>query len=141
MGLRVYTGGTFDLFHAGHVKFLKRCQELAGLSGTVTVSLNTDEFIFEYKKIKPILSYEERFEVLPSCKYVNFVIPNSGGADSKPAIEESKPDLIAIGSDWARKDYYKQMQFDQDWLDERNISLIYIPYTKGISSTIIKQKL
>lgn len=141
MGLRVYTGGTFDLFHAGHVKFLKRCQELAGLSGTVTVSLNTDEFIFEYKKIKPILSYEERFEVLASCKYVNFVIPNSGGTDSKPAIEESKPDLIAIGSDWARKDYYKQMQFDQDWLDERNISLIYIPYTKGISSTIIKQKL
>ncbi|CAB4157293.1 TagD Cytidylyltransferase [uncultured Caudovirales phage] len=141
MGLRIYTGGTFDLFHAGHVKFLKRCQELAGLSGTVTVSLNTDEFIYEYKKVKPILSYEERFEVLSSCKFVNFVVPNSGGVDSKPAIEECKPDVIAIGSDWARKDYYKQMQFDQDWLDERNISLIYIPYTKGISSTLIKQKI
>jgi hypothetical protein len=72
---------------------------------------------------------------------VNFVVPNIGGADSKPAIEECKPDLIAIGSDWARRDYYKQMQFDQDWLDERNISLIYIPYTKGISSTLIKQKI
>ena len=141
MGLRIYTGGTFDLFHAGHVKFLKRCQELAGLSGTVTVSLNTDEFIYEYKKVKPILSYEERFEVLSSCKFVNFVVPNSGNADSKPAIEECKPDVIAIGSDWARRDYYKQMQFDQDWLDERNISLIYIPYTKGISSTLIKQKI
>jgi glycerol-3-phosphate cytidylyltransferase len=141
MGLRVYTGGTFDLFHAGHVKFLKRCQELAGLSGVVTVSLNTDEFIYEYKKVKPILSYQERFEVLSSCKYVNFVVPNTGGADSKPAIEECKPDLIAIGSDWARRDYYKQMQFDQDWLDEHNISLIYIPYTKGISSTLIKQKI
>jgi glycerol-3-phosphate cytidylyltransferase len=141
MGLRIYTGGTFDLFHAGHVKFLKRCQELAGLSGTVTVSLNTDEFIYEYKKVKPILSYEERFEVLSSCKFVNFVVPNSGGVDSKPAIEECKPDVIAIGSDWARKDYYKQMQFDQDWLDERNISLIYIPYTQGISSTLIKQKI
>ena len=141
MGLRTYTGGTFDLFHAGHVKFLKRCQELSGLTGTVTVSLNTDEFIYEYKKVKPILSYEERFEVLSSCKYVNFVVPNIGGADSKPAIEECKPDLIAIGSDWARRDYYKQMQFDQDWLDERNISLIYIPYTKGISSTLIKQKI
>jgi glycerol-3-phosphate cytidylyltransferase len=141
MGLRVYTGGTFDLFHAGHVKFLKRCQELAGLSGVVTVSLNTDEFIYEYKKVKPILTYEERFEVLSSCKYVNFVVPNTGGTDSKPAIEECKPDLIAIGSDWARRDYYKQMQFDQDWLDNRNISLIYIPYTKGISSSLIKQKI
>lgn len=141
MGLRIYTGGTFDLFHAGHVNFLKRCHEIAGLSGVVTVSLNTDEFIYEYKKSYPILNYEQRYEVLASCKYVDFVIPNSGGVDSKPAIEECKPDIIAIGSDWARKDYYKQMSFDQDWLDERNISLIYIPYTKGISSTLIKQKI
>lgn len=141
MGLRIYTGGTFDLFHAGHVNFLKRCNEIAGISGLVTVSLNTDEFIFEYKKKNPILSYQERLEVLEACKYVDFVVPNIGGADSKPAIEEAKPDIIAIGSDWARRDYYKQMQFDQDWLDERNISLIYIPYTKGISSTLIKQKI
>lgn len=141
LGLRVYTGGTFDLFHAGHINFLKRCQEIAGIAGTVTIALNTDEFIYEYKKKTPILSYQERLIVLEACKYVNFVIPNSGGADSKPAIEECKPDVIAIGSDWARKDYYKQMQFDQDWLDERNISLIYIPYTKGISSTLIKQKI
>jgi glycerol-3-phosphate cytidylyltransferase len=141
MGLSIYTGGTFDLFHAGHVKFLKRCQEIAGLSGVVTVSLNTDEFIYEYKKVKPILTYEQRYEVLAACKFVNFVVPNTGGIDSKPAIEECKPDVIAIGSDWARKDYYKQMQFDQDWLDDRNISLIYIPYTKGISSTYIKGKL
>lgn len=141
MGLRIYTGGTFDLFHAGHVNFLKQCHEIAGLSGTITISLNTDEFIYEYKKAYPILNYEQRYEVLKSCKYVDFVIPNSGGVDSKPAIEECKPDIIAIGSDWARKDYYKQMGFNQDWLDERNISLIYIPYTKGISSTLIKQKL
>jgi glycerol-3-phosphate cytidylyltransferase len=141
LGLSVYTGGTFDLFHAGHVKFLRRCKEIAGIAGKVTVALNTDEFIYNYKKVKPILSYEERFEVLSACKLVDFVVPNIGNADSKPAIEECKPDVIAIGSDWARRDYYKQMQFDQDWLDLRNISLIYIPYTKGISSTLIKQKI
>ena len=141
MGLKIYTGGTFDLFHAGHVNFLKRCHQIAGLSGMVTISLNTDEFIYEYKKKKPILNYEQRYEVLLSCKYVDFVIPNFGGQDSKPAIEECRPDIIAIGSDWARKNYYEQMQFDQDWLDERNISLIYIPYTKGISSTLIKEKI
>ena len=141
MGLRVYTGGTFDLFHAGHINFLKRCSEIAGPDGSVIVSLNTDEFIYEYKKTKPILSYQERFVVLEACRFVNFVIPNIGNADSKPAIQKCEPDVIAIGSDWARKDYYKQMQFDQDWLDGRNISLIYIPYTKGISSTLIKQKI
>jgi hypothetical protein len=49
-----------------------------------------------------------------------------------------KPDYIIIGSDWARRDYYAQMGFDQDWLDERNIGLIYVPYTAGISSTDLK---
>jgi len=141
MGLRIYTGGTFDLFHSGHVNFLQRCHDIAGIAGTVTVSLNTDEFIYEYKKAYPIIDYEQRKRCLEACRYVDFVIPNSGGADSKPAIEECKPDIIAIGSDWARKDYYKQMGFDQDWLDERSISLIYIPYTRFISSTLIKQKL
>ena len=49
MGLRVYTGGSFDLYHYGHADFLKRCKELAGHEGEVIVSLNTDEFIKEYK--------------------------------------------------------------------------------------------
>ena len=134
----LYTGGTFDILHYGHMNFLKQCSKIAD---KVIVSLNTDEFIYEYKKKTPILSYHERSVVLEACRYVDFVVPNIGGADSKPAIEECEPDVIAIGSDWARKDYYKQMQFDQDWLDERSVSLIYIPYTKGISSTLIKQKI
>lgn len=139
MGLKVYTGGTFDLFHSGHVNFLKRCQEIAGVGGRVVVALNTDEFIFNYKKKKPILSFQQRKDVLDSCRYVDEVVENSGGEDSKITIEMVQSvDVIAIGSDWAKKDYYKQMQFDQDWLDDRNISLIYIPYTKGISSTFIK---
>jgi len=141
LGLRVYTGGTFDLFHAGHVRLLERCRELSGESGMVIVSLNTDEFIEEYKGKPPIISYQDRAEVLLSCRYVDKVIPNFGNEDSKPAIIEASPDIIAIGSDWARKDYYKQMQFTQDWLDKLNISLIYIPYTQGISSTEIKARL
>jgi glycerol-3-phosphate cytidylyltransferase len=61
--------------------------------------------------------------------------------ESREAIEAVQPDLIVIGSDWARRDYYKQMGFTQDWLDERGIGLCYIPYTHGISSTEIKQRL
>ena len=141
MGLRVYTGGTFDLFHAGHVNFLKRCQEIAGIAGQVIVSLNTDSFIQEYKNKQPVCNDQERYDVIASCKYVNQVIWNSGGTDSKPAILSVQPDVIAIGSDWALKDYYKQMDFEQSWLDKLNISLIYIPYTHGISSTEIKTRL
>lgn len=138
MGLRLYTGGTFDLFHAGHVEFLRRCTQVAD---EVIVSLNSDQFIERYKGKPPVMRYRERREVLNACRYVDGVVLNTGGADSKPSIENVKPDIIAIGSDWARKDYHAQMQFDQDWLDERNISLMYIPYTDGISSTDIKARL
>ena len=133
----VYTGGTFDLFHAGHVEFLRRCSEL----GSVVVSLNTDEFIEEYKGKPPVLSYADRRDVLLACRYVDSVVPNTGGTDSRIAIEAVEPDLIVIGSDWARRDYYTQMAFDQDWLDERGIGLCYIPYTQGISSTAIKERM
>ena len=137
MGLIIYTGGTFDLPHSGHVNFLRKCAEL----GQVIVALNTDEFIEAYKGKPPVMSYEERRAVLEEFRCVADVIPNMWGEDSKPTIEKILPDIIAIGSDWARKDYYKQMQFDQDWLDSHGISLIYIPYTEGISSTEIKRRL
>jgi glycerol-3-phosphate cytidylyltransferase len=137
LGLTIYTGGTFDLFHAGHVAFLERCSEL----GSVTVALNTDEFIEEYKGKAPIISYAERARVLLSCRYVTRVLANYGGSDSTPTIETVQPDLVVIGSDWARRDYYSQMGFSQDWLDERGIGLVYLPYTPGISSTAIKTRL
>ncbi len=137
----VYTGGTFDLFHAGHVRLLKRCKEIAGTTGEVVVSLNTDEFILEYKGKAPICSFEERREALEACRYVDRVIPNLGGKDSTQAIALVAPDLIVIGSDWARKDYYSQMGFTQDWLDELGIGLAYIPYTQGVSSTDIKARI
>ena len=137
----IYTGGTFDLFHSGHVNLLKRCKELSGDWGSVVVSLNTDEFIQQYKGKSPICSTEERMSVLESCRYVDQVVLNVGGANSKIAIEIVKPDYIVIGSDWAKKDYYSQMGFTQDWLDERGIGLVYVPYTKTISTTNIKGRM
>ena len=136
----VYTGGTFDLPHRGHVNFLKTCKKIAGVGGIVVVSLNTDEFITEYKGKPPIMSFEERKAVLEEFRSVDLVIPNIGGADSKPAIRSVMPHFIVIGSDWAKKDYYKQMDFTQEWLDVNGITLIYIPYTEGISTTKIKER-
>ena len=135
---KIYTGGTFDLFHRGHVNFLRQCKEIGNY---VVVSLNTDDFIERYKGKPPIMTYDERKEVLLSCRYVDEVIPNTDGEDSKPTILTVQPQFLVIGSDWAKKDYYKQMNFTQKWLDENNIILIYIPYTENISTTLIKEKL
>jgi glycerol-3-phosphate cytidylyltransferase len=134
----LYTGGTFDLFHAGHVNFLKSCSKVADY---VVVSLNTDEFIESYKGKPPVCSYADRKLILESCVYVDAVIENAGGADSKPAILSVRPEFIAIGTDWAKRDYYSQMQFTQQWLDEQDILLMYIPYTEHVSTTLLKQRI
>lgn len=141
MGKIVYTGGTFDLFHSGHTRFLKACRRLAGEDGKVIVALNEDDFIQAYKGKPPIMSFAERKEVLLACKYVDGVVPNFSGADSKPCIGSVQPDLVVIGDDWARKDYYAQMQFTQAWLDKHDIGLVYVPYTQGVSTTELKQRI
>lgn len=137
----VYTGGTFDLFHSGHVNLLKRCKEVAGNDGKVVVALNTDDFIFQFKNKKPICSEQERLDVLLACKYVDEVVMNVGGQDSRISIEMVGPNYIVVGSDWAKKDYYAQMSFTQEWLDERGIGLVYVPYTQTISSTKIRGRM
>ena len=133
----IYTGGTFDLFHVGHVRFLKRCAEM----GRVTVSLNTDDFVARYKGRHPVIPYADRAEVLEACRFVDAVVPNIGGENSKPAIERVNPDVIAVGSDWAERDYHAQMGFTPAWLDARGILLVFLPYTEGVSSREIRAAL
>ena len=133
----LYTGGTFDLFHYGHINFLSKCKNVAD---KVVVALNTDEFVSEFKK-SPIMNYEERRLSLSYCQYVDEIVPHAFGKDSKPTILSVKPDIIAVGDDWAHKDYYQQMSFTQDWLAQNSMTLIYIPYTKGISTSEIKARI
>jgi glycerol-3-phosphate cytidylyltransferase len=139
--MRIYTGGTFDLFHWGHVELLRRIKDMAGKEGRVIVALNTDEFVEEYKGKKPVMSYDEREAVLKSCMYVDEVVRNIGGKDSRPAILAAGADFVIIGTDWCDKDYMRQMSFTREWLEENNVGFGYIPYTSGISTTDIKKRL
>lgn len=132
---RVYTGGTFDCFHPGHVNLLRACSRL----GDVTVALNTDEFVAGYKGRKPVMCFEERQTVLFACRYVTNVVACDG--DSVSTVERARPDYLVVGSDWATRDYYAQMGFTQDWLDERGITLCFVPYTRGISTSDIRDRL
>lgn len=143
----IYTGGTFDLFHAGHVEFLSKLHRLTigypgnHFYGGVAVSLNPDEFVEEFKGKRPVNSFEERKYVLESCKFVSSVVENIGWQDSKPAISAVHPDLVAIGSDWFDRDYLSQMSFDWEWLHSQGIALLYIPRVTPISSTAVKGRI
>jgi len=87
------------------------------------------------------MTYDEREKSLLNCEYVSRVVPNLSGEDSKPTILSANPHIIAIGDDWARKDYYSQMQFTQQWIEENEMVLVYIPYTAGISTSEIKRRI
>lgn len=134
----IYTGGTFDLFHAGHVSLLSACHQLAGPGGLVIVGLNTDEFVERYKGLRPVTPYSDREMVLLACRHVDQVVCNCGDEDSRAIIVKVKPTIIAVGIDWAVRDYYKQMGFDQSWLDARKIQLVYLPHVPGLSTSKIK---
>lgn len=131
---RVLTIGTFDILHWGHIDFLRECKKL----GSVTVGINSDVFVETFKS-KPIMSLNERVKGISSLG-LKTVINSTPG---RLLIDLVKPDILAVGSDWARKDYLAQIGVSQDWLDERHIILAYIPYVQKlpISTTEIKRRI
>lgn len=140
--MRVITLGTFDLLHSGHIKLFKRCRELAGKS-EVIVGLNTDTFIYNYKGKLPIMSYDERKEMIEEIDIVDLVIPNdqtAKGSSSLKTILECGANLIVIGSDWLSKDYLGQLGISIKDLEANSLSLCYVPYTKNISTSEIKRR-
>lgn len=133
---RAYIGGTFDLFHPGHVNLFRAAKEIAK---EVIVALNTDEFAARYKR-PPIMALPERMIMVESCKYVDLVTVNEGGEDSKPAILRCRPDAILHGDDWTGDSLMKQMGLTHEFLRQHGIAMEYVPYTCGISSTDLERR-
>lgn len=137
----LYTGGTFDLLHPGHIHFLQQCRQYIGPNGKLVVSLNTDEFVMRYKHIIPTHNFAARRSMLEALNMVDLVVTNTGEEDSKIAIEVIAPTIIAIGEDWKDRDYCAQMGFTEKWLQARGLTVWYVPLLRGFSSTAVRQAL
>lgn len=136
----VYTGGSFDVLHIGHVLFFEKIKRRFP-NCTLVVSLNTDEFIERYKGRKPVFNYDERYTLLSRLNSVDKVVKNYGDENSKEAILTLRPHMLVIGSDWLNKDYLAQLDIDENFLVQNDIGLCYVPYTQEISSSEIKRRL
>lgn len=134
---RVYLGGTFDLFHYAHLELFRRA---SFVFDKVVVSVNGDDFVEEYKGYKPIIPLPERMAIIESIEYVDEVIYNIGGADSRPAILLADVTHI-IAAGWLRGDLMKQMNLDEEFLSYNGILVIEWNRTEGISTTKIKEKI
>lgn len=134
MSRTVLTIGTFDTPHIGHAVLLRRCEDFGD---RVVVGVNTDSFVQQYRGVGPSFTYTERAALVGRLGYT--VYPNNSAG--RELIEKVQPHVLAIGSDWAVRDYYKQIDVTQSLLNELDISIVYIPYTPGISSTDLKGRL
>ncbi|EIJ0963308.1 glycerol-3-phosphate cytidylyltransferase [Vibrio parahaemolyticus] len=123
----VLTYGTFDLFHIGHVRLLKRLSELGD---KLYVGISSDEFN-ELKGKKSFFSYEERAEIVNSCKYVDMVFPELNWEQKINDVKKYGVNVFAMGDDWEGK---------FDFLEEL-CDVVYLPRTEDISTTSIKKEL
>ncbi|AXA33699.1 adenylyltransferase/cytidyltransferase family protein [Francisella adeliensis] len=128
-----YTTGVFDLFHVGHVNMLRNARSLCD---KLIVGVTTDDLVL-YKEKKSVISFEERIEVVRSCRYVDVAVPQET-MDKIDALNRYKFDVMFVGDDWYKTDKWKV--FDKE-LGDRGIRIIYYPYTKGTSSTLINNTL
>lgn len=129
-----YTTGVFDLFHIGHLNILRKASENCDY---LIVGVTTDEEVERVKNRTPIIPYKERVEIVNSLKFVDKAIPEYD-VDKLVAWEEYKFDVIFKGDDW--KGSPKWLQYEKDF-SKRGAEVKYFPYTKGTSSTYLREVL
>lgn len=128
-----YTTGVFDLFHVGHVNLLRNAK---GMCDKLVVGVTTDELV-SYKNKKSVISFEERMEVVRSCRYVDAVIPQED-MDKYTQWQKVKFDVMFVGDDWFKSEKWEAI--DKKFQEE-GVRVVYFPYTKGTSSTLINNVL
>ncbi len=129
----VYTGGTFDILHLGHINIFKKAKEIGKY---LIVAVSTDELVRSYKSDYPILTYEERRAVVESVRCVDEVVKQTRIFDVNQ-FKEIGADIFIIGDDWKKREPVPE---GLKWLKEHDKAL-FVPYTKGLSSTEIKNRI
>ena len=131
----VYVGMVGDFLHHGHINIIEEARKL----GEVTIGLLTDEAVESYKR-KPIFTFEQRKKIIENIKGVTSVIPQNS-LDYIPNLKKIKPNYVVHGDDWKSGVQKNEREKIINYLKEINGTLIEIPYTPGISSTSIIQRL
>lgn len=131
----VYVGMSADMIHPGHLNIIHEACKL----GSVTVGVLTDAAIASYKRL-PYLTYEQRAEIVSNIKGVDRVVPQTT-LDYVPNLRELKPDYVVHGDDWKEGVQQKTRQRIIEAMAEWGGQVIDVPYTKGISSTAMNQRL
>ena len=124
-----YTSGVYDLFHIGHLNLLKNAKSMCD---KLVVGVTTDDLSL-YKGKKPLVPYEDRIEIVRSIRFVDAVVPQDN-MDKAEMCKKISASILFVGDDWYKTSKWDTIEIN---LREIGVRVIYFPYTKGVSSTLI----
>lgn len=124
-----YTAGVYDLFHIGHLNLLKKAKENCD---KLIVALTTDELV-KYKGKTPVITLNERIEIVKAIRYVDEVVVQDD-LDKFNAWKRYHYDILFVGDDWKGTDKWNKYERQ---LAEVGAKVMYFPYTKTTSSTLL----
>ena len=129
-----YTDGVYDLFHVGHLNMIEtaktQCEYLI-------VGVHGDEVVNEFKHHYPIINETDRKKIIESIKGVDKAVINQF-RDKLKLWELYHFDVIFIGDDWKGTERWNKFE---TVLAEIGVDVVYVPYTKGISTTEIRDRI
>ena len=133
------TVGAFDLFHIGHVNLLRNAKKNCD---RLIVGISSTNRVLKYKGKKPIISDADRIEIIRSCKYVDDVFLNNGDPKNINSyikwVKKWNAKKWFVGNDWIGTSKWNEIGIE---LKKCNCELIYLPYTKRISTSEIILKI
>lgn len=132
-----FTAGVFDLFHLGHLILFENCKKMCS---HLIVGICDDDYVRNIKHKEPIFSLEERVRIVSALKCVDEVVVVSFEEvdDKMLALEKFKFDVLFSGDDWKGSERYLKTEKQ---FAKLGVSIEYLPYTKTVSTTDIKNKI
>ncbi len=128
----VYTVGTFDLLHVGHLALLEYCETLGDV---VAVGVASDRVVNSYKPNVPVIPLDQRAEMLKALRCVDIVRPYHE-LEYVSGCKELDVDIFVVGEDWGRKPYNLEVE---SYLKSQGKKIIQVLYNPRTSSTKIKE--
>ena len=128
----VYTVGTFDLLHVGHLALLKYCKTLGDI---LAVGVASDEVVNMYKPNIPIVPLEQRIEMLKALSCVDIVRPYHN-LEYVSGCKELNVDIFVVGEDWGKKPYNLDVD---NFILSMGKKIQKVKYNSRTSSTKIKE--
>ena len=128
----VYTVGTFDMLHVGHLALLEHCRRLGSI---VAVGVASDRVVNSYKPNKPIIPLDQRMQMLKALRCVDIVRPYFE-LEYVSGCKAVDADIFVVGEDWGSKSHNTDVE---SYLERKGCEIVKVRYDQRTSSTQIKK--